>query len=290
MSNNPGSVMRAKLEESGEWDAWWEELLSRIPENIVRLFDPELEETPLAEPDYPSIEDVNRRATSATDLDETEMTKYKNFLQIHQFEKQRYDSLKQHAGASADEAVKLARAEYRRVLEKGRHVNLKDLHEWLEEWDIVMANAVKNDIFESVGLQWVDDFANVMAPLKAWYADQLRLAISRDEVDKLSYRTVKLPVRAVRGGAYVTAFGGESFAAESDQPADDASSLEPSRKRAGTNSQARDRNPKRDGRILEKNKREFDERMAFDAELRKEVEAIRKKALGNLESVMAQGQ
>ncbi|RYP32316.1 hypothetical protein DL768_011141 [Monosporascus sp. mg162] len=303
MSNSQVSLMRTKLEDSGEWDAWWEELLSRTPKNIVRLYDPERDESPAAEPDYPSLEDVNDEADTAADLSEDEMTKYKNLLQIYQLEK-RYDSqqkslvavrsmiyssvgksylpwlrasestrkwinsLKEHAGANDEEAIKLARAEYRRVLEKGRHVSTKDIHEWLEEWDVVMANAVKNDISESVGSQWVDDFANVMAPLKAWYADQLRLSISRDEVDKLSYRTVSKEVRTliktpsrqkkselapktVKGGAYATTFGGS--------------------------------------KILERNQKAFDERMASDAELRKEVEAIRKKALTNLESTMAKG-
>ncbi|RYP30088.1 hypothetical protein DL768_011201 [Monosporascus sp. mg162] len=260
MSNSQVSLMRTKLEDSGEWDAWWEELLSRTPKNIVRLYDPERDESPAAEPDYPLLEDVNEEADSAADLSEDEITKYKNLLQIYQLEKHRYDSqqkslvavrsmiyssvgksylpclrasestrkwinsLKEHAGANDEEAIKLARAEYRRVLEKGRHVSTKDIHEWLEEWDVAMANAVKNDISESVGSQWVDDFANVMAPLKAWYADQLRLSISRDEVDKLSYRTVSKEVRTlmktpsrqkkselapktVRGGAYATTFG-----------------------------------------------------------------------------------
>ncbi|RYP81392.1 hypothetical protein DL770_005920 [Monosporascus sp. CRB-9-2] len=86
------TVMKAKLEELGEWDAWWEELLNRTPENIVRLFDPESEETPLPEPNYPSLGDVNKDAKLPADLEKDEMTKYKNFLQIHQFEKQRYDS------------------------------------------------------------------------------------------------------------------------------------------------------------------------------------------------------
>jgi hypothetical protein len=280
-----------------DWGRWIDKLRAYVHPELWPFIDPESDnvEALLEKPIRPTIQQVNATAATIANLNSTQLKAYELLCRNNESDLKEYDkqtqrtlearryitntvspaklplldpartiyewlrALKDGTKPSRSYMTAFWKREYRGRL-RVKIPRANKVSQWLDEWETVMANAIKYNLSDIDNGQWLHDLAVVVKPLSDTLYMHLKLqAVDENHTEVTRYllkskeirevldsNNAEAPSRTVRGSTFAVDSVGQVTSAQSTATRQDTlHSIGSTRKRAITRTSGSDQPTKR---------------------------------------------